>query len=103
MRLSTDTTPGADQACRSASSFSAQDRTVPLSVTLPPSTSTVMFLASNSAVRTNASSIFFFSSDGETLGLTQGAVESRLVRELRRLAAAQETPRPGVPEKGDGA
>ena len=70
MRLSTETTPGADQACRAASSFSAQDRTVPLSMTLPPSTSTVMFLASSSAVRTNASSIFFFSSDGETFGLT---------------------------------
>ena len=40
---------------------------------------------------------------GETLGLTQGAVESRLVRAMRRLAAAQETPRSGVPEKGDGA
>jgi hypothetical protein len=51
------------------SSFSAQKRTVPFSVTMPPSTST-MFLASSSAVRTSASSIFFFRSDGVRRGLT---------------------------------
>src|SRR5262245_46982960 len=40
MRFSTPVTPGADQAARSASSFSAHDRTVPVSVTPPPLTST---------------------------------------------------------------
>ncbi len=31
-----------------------------------------------------------------SLGITEGAVESRLVRAMRRLAVAQETPSPGV-------
>ena len=37
--LSTEVTPGADHAARSASSFSAQERTVPVRMTLLPSTS----------------------------------------------------------------
>src|SRR3546814_4570389 len=39
-------TPGAAQAARSASRRSAQDRTVPLRMTSPPATSTVMRFAS---------------------------------------------------------
>ena len=70
MRFSTLETPGADQAARAASSFSASERTVPCRVTLPPSTSTVMRLASSSADRLNASSILALSSVGATLGLT---------------------------------
>jgi len=35
----------------------------------------------------------------ELLGITEGAVESRLVRALRTLAAAQEVPAPGVAER----
>jgi len=42
IQLSTEVTPGADHAARSASSFSAHERTLPRSVTLPPETSTVM-------------------------------------------------------------
>ncbi len=53
-----------------ASSFSARERTVPCSVTLPPSTSTMTRFASSSAVRRNASSIFAFRSFGVTRGLT---------------------------------
>ena len=37
----------------------------------------------------------------ETLGITEGAVESRLVRAMRRLAP-QEAPPPGVPVKEGG-
>jgi DNA-directed RNA polymerase specialized sigma24 family protein len=33
----------------------------------------------------------------EMLGITEGAVESRLVRAMRRLEAAQEAGGPGVP------
>jgi len=51
MLFSTLVTPGADQAARSASCFSAQDRTVPYSLTAPPSASTVIRRASNSALR----------------------------------------------------
>jgi RNA polymerase sigma-70 factor (ECF subfamily) len=36
----------------------------------------------------------------EALGITEGAVESRLVRAMRRLAAAQETPEPRVSNGG---
>ena len=39
MRLSTDVTPGADHAARSASSRSTHERTVPRNVTLPPGSS----------------------------------------------------------------
>ena len=63
-------TPGAAQAARAASSFSAHERTVPRRVTLPPSTSTVIRLASISALRRNAFSIFDLSSIGDTRGLT---------------------------------
>src|SRR5207302_3362798 len=63
-------TPGADQAARSASFFSAHDRTLPRSLTVLPSTSTVIRRASSSALRRRASSILLFTSVGETLGLT---------------------------------
>jgi hypothetical protein len=54
IRFSTLATPGARQATCSASSRSAQDRTLPLRVTSPPFVSTVMCLASTSAlVRAN--------------------------------------------------
>src|SRR5207302_1480267 len=46
LRLSTEVTPGADHAARSASSFSAQERTVPFRMTLLPSTSTAIRRAS---------------------------------------------------------
>jgi RNA polymerase sigma-70 factor (ECF subfamily) len=36
----------------------------------------------------------------EVLGITEGAVESRLVRAMRRLEAAQEADGPGVPLRG---
>lgn len=39
----------------------------------------------------------------ETLGITEGAVESRLVRAMRRLARAQEETPPGVSRKGKRA
>ena len=49
--FSTAVTPGACQAARSASARSAQDLTVPVSVTLEPTVSTVMLPASSSALR----------------------------------------------------
>ena len=64
MRLSTTVTPGADQATRSASSFSAQVRTVPRRTILSSSMSTSMLSASVSALRTRAASIFRLSSAG---------------------------------------
>ena len=70
MRVSTLVTPGADQAERSASCRSAQERTDPRRMTRLPSTSTVTLLASSWALRTKASSIFFFTSDGVTFGFT---------------------------------
>lgn len=39
----------------------------------------------------------------ETLGITVGAVESRLVRAMKRLHETQEEPPPSVPEPGDKA
>jgi len=51
---------------------------------LAPSTSTVMFFASTSAVRTNASSIFFFKSDGVTRGLTTNQIVTPLTPDNRR-------------------
>src|SRR5258708_32149097 len=51
MRFSTLYTPGAAQASRAASSLSAQERTVPRRVTLPPSTSTATRRASISSRR----------------------------------------------------
>lgn len=62
--------PGADHATRSASSFSAQERTVPRKITLLPSVSTVIRRASVSALRSSASAIFFFRSAGAERGLT---------------------------------
>ena len=70
IKFSTLETPGAAQAARSASCFSANERTVPRSVTLRPSTSTVTRLASTAALRLKASSILFLSSVGETRGFT---------------------------------
>ena len=70
MKFSTLAVPGADQAATSASSFSAYDRTVPYSFTVPPSTLTVMRRASSSALRFSASSILALMSVGDTCGLT---------------------------------
>src|SRR5579883_1630143 len=84
MRFSTAVTPGADQATRSASCFSAQERTVPLRITLLPCTSTVMRSASVSALRTSACSIFSFSSDGVTRGLTVIRLVTPRTPEMRR-------------------
>ena len=55
---------------------------------LPESQRTVVILAKFEGLRQREIA--------ELLGITEGAVESRLVRALRRLAAAQETPVPGV-------
>src|SRR6266566_6553175 len=77
MRLSTSATPGADQAACSASSRSAHERTVPLRITLSPSTSVTIRSASVSALRTRASSILRCSSSGEVL--TRGLTVMRLV------------------------
>src|ERR1700704_6273135 len=68
IRFSTWVTPGADQATRSASSRSAHDRTVPFRITLLPWTSIWIRSASVAALRTSASSIFFWSSAGGTRG-----------------------------------
>lgn len=57
-RSSTSVTPGADQAARSASRFSAWECTVPRSVTIPPETSTLIRPASVWALRMSAPSIF---------------------------------------------
>ena len=70
MLLVTLLTPGAAHAERSASCRSAQDRTVPLKVTLLPSTSTTILSASTLALRTSASSILRLTSLGLTRGLT---------------------------------
>ncbi len=70
IRFSTEVTPGADHAARSASAFSAQERTVPFKITLLPCTSTVIRCASVWALRTSACSIFSLSSDGVRRGLT---------------------------------
>ena len=70
IRFSTRETPGTCQATRSASWRSAQDRTEPRSVTAPPSVSTVMRLASTSALRRKDSSILRRTSTGGTRGLT---------------------------------
>ena len=66
MWLSTLVTPGALQAARSASCRSAQDRTLPLRITSLPLASTVMRLASTSALRRKASSILLLISEGAT-------------------------------------
>jgi hypothetical protein len=55
--LSTSVIPGACHATLWASWLSAQDRTVPVRMALLPWISTLMLLASSSALRTNASSI----------------------------------------------
>src|SRR6266403_728535 len=70
IRSSTLVMPGADQATRSASSRSIQERTVPFNITSLPLASTVIRLASTSAFRLNASMILRLSSEGCTLGFT---------------------------------
>ena len=70
IRLSTRRTPGADHAARSASSRSNHERTEPRRVTLSPSVSTVMRLASTSALRLSAASIALFTTILLTCGLT---------------------------------
>src|SRR4051794_10481012 len=67
--FSTFVTPGASQACFSASFFSAQERTLPLSVTVPPSTSTSILSESKVALLTKAALIFLLISVGVTLGV----------------------------------
>src|ERR1700693_4421860 len=64
--FSTFATPGADHAARSASFFSAHERTLPISLTVEPCVSTVMRRASTSALRRRASSILLLISVGET-------------------------------------
>lgn len=68
--LFTSVTPGIDQAASSAAFFSAKERTFPRRVTLLPSTSTWILLASISAKRTSFFSIYSFRSVGNTRGLT---------------------------------
>src|SRR5712692_4559168 len=70
IRFSTAVTPGADQAARSASSRSAQERTIPFRPTLLSCTSTAIRCASSSALRTSASSILLLRSDDVGRGLT---------------------------------
>jgi hypothetical protein len=60
--LSTSDTPGAAQAARSAWSISAQERTLPLIITLPPRVSIVIRRESSKALRRNALSIWSFTS-----------------------------------------
>lgn len=72
MRLSTSVTPGARQAARSASWRSTQERTVPFRITSLPLVSTLMLLASDSALRRNASSILALISVGATRGRREG-------------------------------
>ncbi len=68
MRSSTNFTPGADQAARSAAFRSAQAFTRPSSFTVPFVTLTVIAFASSSASRLKASSIRFLISVGEISG-----------------------------------
>src|SRR5258707_10175099 len=70
IRLSTRRTPGAAHAARSASSRSNHERTVPRRVTLSPSVSTVMRLASTSTLRLSAASIALFTTALLTCGFT---------------------------------
>src|SRR6185436_20688535 len=56
--LSTMVTPGACHAATSASSLSANERTVPRRITVPPTTSAVIFSASMAALRRKTSLIF---------------------------------------------
>jgi len=59
---------------------------------LPPSQRSVLVLAKFEGLS--------YREISETLGITESAVESRLVRAMRRLAAAQEEAPPGVSRKG---
>src|SRR5258707_8836278 len=70
MRLSTELTPGADHAERSAASFSAHERAVPCSTTLLPATSIFVRSMSLMALRCSACSILSLVSDGATRGFT---------------------------------
>src|ERR1700722_20615721 len=84
--LSTEVIPGASHAVLSASCLSAQDRTLPLRIALLPCTSTVMLFASTSALRSSASSIFFFRSVGEASGFTIIRLLTPLTPQSRRTA-----------------
>src|SRR6516225_5075912 len=66
--FSTMLTAGADQAARPASSFSAQDRTLPVNVTRPPVASTLIRRASSSAERRKAASILSLTSVFDAVG-----------------------------------
>jgi hypothetical protein len=85
MRFSPFVTPGASQAARSASSRSAQDRTMPCRMTSPPLASTLIRFASSCALRFN------FSRDHEVL--TQSCLDRhqlcsvRCDRQLTRVKA----------------
>jgi hypothetical protein len=63
-RSSTDVTPGAAHAAATAASCSSQERTCPLSATVPSDVPTVSALASSLAFRENAFLIFFSTSPG---------------------------------------
>jgi hypothetical protein len=86
--LSTWATPGAHHAALSASWRSAHDRTVPLRMISLPLVSTVMWLASNSALRRKASSILRLISMGATRGLTWIMLETPLTPRTRRTACS---------------
>src|SRR4051812_6391671 len=67
----TELTPGAAQAASIASSCSAQERTLPLSVTVPLSVETCRSPASSAALRLNAFLIEFFTSPAPGVGYTR--------------------------------
>ena len=90
MRSSTFVTPGAAHATCSASSRSTQDRTEPLSVTLPPLASTAMWLASITALRWKASSILRFTSAAATAGV----IRRELLTPLNSFQPADSSCRP---------
>src|ERR1700731_4098166 len=92
MRSSTLVMPGADQATRSASSRSIQERTVPSSVTTLPFASTVIRSASTSAFRLNASWILRLSSEGSTFGFTMTTLMTPLTPLLPLHRAPQSDP-----------
>jgi hypothetical protein len=65
---STELTPGADHAARSASLRSAQERTLPRRITVSFTTVTLIWFMSSSAARRNAFSIAVFTSEGRIDG-----------------------------------
>ena len=86
--LDTTVTPGAAQAARPASSRSVHERTVPVSVTAPPSAVTATFLASTSALRLSAASMAAATSAGFTRGWTVTAFVTPLTPSRNRTASS---------------